>query len=456
MKKVILSLLLPLILGQVYGQDVSISVTNAPSVEFNETLPVVVTICNQDLNSVDVPANRLRQQLSVSSNVEIISVTNSDGTALTDFQLLSMTPGSANTVSLLLTSSLPGGECKSFHAVIKGKQISDIIMPINATLSFVGPQTPGNITGNDTSQSEISVFDGEHSVYPFAGDDMIQTCTLNTPVSIPVVNNDHQGSPGMPSIDVTSIRLIDPVDASQLRRDTVVVPGKGMFTIFKDPTYGVATGIVEFKPQPGFLGGSVSANYVISDGEGNESNVALVNIDYCLPVTLISFNATREGNLSQLNWATAEETNSDRFEIQRSTNAKNWTVIGSVASNGESKTLRQYTFTDKAPLNGQNLYRLKMIDRDETFAFSSVISLKLAKPQTDLSVYPNPASQELMISDSDQISSLTITDLNGRPMVVAGQPLEGKVNVSRLKTGTYLVRIVRKDGAIITKRILRR
>nr|MBZ1363183.1 Ig family protein [Dyadobacter fermentans]MBZ1363278.1 Ig family protein [Dyadobacter fermentans] len=70
-----------------------------------------------------------------------------------------------------------------------------------------------------------------------------------------------------------------------------------------------------------------------------------------------------------LTWSTTEEVNSDRFEIERSLNGKGWSTIGKVRSNGESSVLRNYTYTDDSPEKGENLYRLRMVDLDGTYAF---------------------------------------------------------------------------------------
>ncbi len=121
-----------------------------------------------------------------------------------------------------------------------------------------------------------------------------------------------------------------------------------------------------------------------TDAEGStiQANFTIL-VENPLPVTLTSFIATKEGQTAQLKWSTTEETNSDRFEIERSQNGKNWDLIGTQKSNGESTSLKNYTFSDVKPLNGENLYRLKMIDRDATYAYSRIQSLTFASDLVD-------------------------------------------------------------------------
>ncbi|WP_159478260.1 T9SS type A sorting domain-containing protein [Dyadobacter sp. 3J3] len=189
-------------------------------------------------------------------------------------------------------------------------------------------------------------------------------------------------------------------------------------------------------------GSNVQSTYTYTDG--------------VLPVTLTYFNAVREGNLSQLSWATTEETNSDHFEIQHSLDGKAWDEIGTVASNGESKALKTYYFTDRKPDQGQNLYRLKMIDRDQTYAYSRIQSVKFEGIITsvDLSVYPNPTSEKLVIRDYKQVTQVKILDMNGRSVYQAGKSDSGEINLRNLSAGIYLVNITRINGAQSSQRIL--
>ncbi|WP_146202213.1 hypothetical protein [Dyadobacter jejuensis] len=104
-----------------------------------------------------------------------------------------------------------------------------------------------------------------------------------------------------------------------------------------------------------------------------------------LPVTLISFTATKvsggaERSTALLIWQTSSEVNSDRFDIERSQDGKKWSSIGNVAAGGDKSSNTNYSFIDKTPTYdrtrpGENLYRLKMIDKDGTFAYSRIQSL---------------------------------------------------------------------------------
>lgn len=93
-----------------------------------------------------------------------------------------------------------------------------------------------------------------------------------------------------------------------------------------------------------------------------------------LPVTLTEFNAKQTGKTVQLLWRTEIEKNNKGFEVQRSADLKEWSVIGFVTARNEAAL---YQFEDVSPYPELNYYRLKQVDQDQKFEFSKVISVKL-------------------------------------------------------------------------------
>ena len=180
-------------------------------------------------------------------------------------------------------------------------------------------------------------------------------------------------------------------------------------------------------------------------------NACLTVIGGSLPVKLAEFKANKVEDAVKLEWNTTSESNSGLFEVQQSTTGKDWKVLGQVAAKGESNSIISYDFTDKKPASGTNLYRLKMIDLDETFAYSSIISVKV-EGGADVSVYPNPATEYITISTSgDALSNVTIYNVNGQLVKRANTE---KVELNGLAQGRYIVKVAHKSGAVTTKRIV--
>lgn len=97
-------------------------------------------------------------------------------------------------------------------------------------------------------------------------------------------------------------------------------------------------------------------------------------------------------------WTTTAESNSDRFEIERSLNGKQWEKIGTVEAQGESAATIDYSFKDATPAGADNYYRLKMIDKDLTFTYSGVRSVSF-DGNLSLALYPNPVIVLCLLSE---------------------------------------------------------
>lgn len=176
-----------------------------------------------------------------------------------------------------------------------------------------------------------------------------------------------------------------------------------------------------------------------------------------LPVNLTSFAATKEGLSALLNWTTTEESKSDRFDIQHSSNGKNWDEIGSVKSAGESVVLQKYSFTDEEPSHGENLYRLKMVDKDRTFSYSRIQSLVFDSIQDKSIVFPNPTSDQIKmnVKDLSKLKSVKIYDLKGRTVYSAtGNSLSKSIDVKSFVTGVYIVELAHTDGLVKTSKVV--
>ncbi|MBK8775268.1 MAG: T9SS type A sorting domain-containing protein [Chitinophagaceae bacterium] len=162
-----------------------------------------------------------------------------------------------------------------------------------------------------------------------------------------------------------------------------------------------------------------------------------------VPVQLLGFNATKQQNKSLLQWQTANELNSQGFEIQRSANASNWTAIGFVNSAGA--TAGNYSFTDIAPLHKINYYRLKQVDINGSFTNSEIKFLDFSKNSRFL-FYPNPVVNEIKI-----ITELDFNNVPFRIYSASGQlALQTKLNasgvatipVAQLPKGSYVAEII--------------
>ena len=187
--------------------------------------------------------------------------------------------------------------------------------------------------------------------------------------------------------------------------------------------------------------------------------VSAVEAGSVLPVTLIGFTAKKENGTALLQWSTSFETSSSHFEIQRSRDGKEWMAIGQVAAGGESRSVLQYAFADVDPFEGENLYRLKMVDRvadsqDETFAYSGIRNFRFESLIRTI-LFPNPVADKVEIKTADwsKVAQVRIINSVGGT-VYASIPSElgnisaNGINVKNLSAGVYIVKVTNRNGLL--------
>lgn len=179
---------------------------------------------------------------------------------------------------------------------------------------------------------------------------------------------------------------------------------------------------------------------------------------------LLSFTANKVANVKQVQilWGAENEQDYTKYTVERSTdNGKTYTIIDALNSDGHGT----YSFTDKSPVTGQNLYRLKQEDINNAITFSTNAQVFFSNMDNalaggdsavSLSVYPNPVSNIINIAIAEKLPqtttyNITITNISGFPVkqVTTTQP-NWQGEISDLQTGVYLVKVINsKDKSLI-------
>ncbi len=178
-----------------------------------------------------------------------------------------------------------------------------------------------------------------------------------------------------------------------------------------------------------------------------------------MSVKLTKFDITKEGNnLAILTWTTIEEVNSSYFEVQKSADAKSWVEVAKVYAKGNYTGLVNYQHIDNGPYAGTNYYRLKMVDTDGTFAYSSIKAVTFDNAKLiHVVAYPNPASEQIFITNSSgyNIVGAKILDLSGRVVLVEKpSELAAGIDVKSLPEGIYIMSISLENGNTERQRVL--
>lgn len=165
-----------------------------------------------------------------------------------------------------------------------------------------------------------------------------------------------------------------------------------------------------------------------------------------LPLQLLTFTAQASGSSTVLRWSAAAQVNTSHFAIERYTGS-NYEAIGTVKT-AAGTTAGNYAFTDKHPLPGTNLYRLKIVDADGTFTYSYVVSIQHAQAAI-ATVLPNPASTytflKLRLPQAEKIE-YTVVNAMGIRLLTKSLPapvqvLDEKLQIAHFAPGLYYIKI---------------
>jgi hypothetical protein len=105
-----------------------------------------------------------------------------------------------------------------------------------------------------------------------------------------------------------------------------------------------------------------------------------------LPVSLVNLSAKKNNGSININWTTDDESGMNNYEVQRSSDGRNFSNIQSVQSRNSVSTT-SYSATDSKPLNGIGYYRLKMVEVDGSATYSKIITVQFATGNL-ITIYP--------------------------------------------------------------------
>lgn len=179
--------------------------------------------------------------------------------------------------------------------------------------------------------------------------------------------------------------------------------------------------------------------------------------DQPLPIKLINFDAHKEENFAKLTWSTANEYNNKGFEIERSSDSRNWENIDftpSLTLDGNSNSRLDYVYFDQKPQQGNNYYRLKQVDFDGNFEYTPIRMLQFSS-DSKINIYPNPANNLVNVDGLNINDKVYLFDATGR-LLNQTEATETKLQLSLdgLSNGNYQINIINAFGHITTHKLI--
>ncbi len=192
--------------------------------------------------------------------------------------------------------------------------------------------------------------------------------------------------------------------------------------------------------------GNTFSDADITPGNFFRSWVLVSSTSSLLPVHFVSLDSKCIDDQMVLKWTTATEINNSHFEIEYSTNGKQWNIIDTIYGSGTSaeEINYQYEVDKQNTYQDLNYYRLKQVDYDGTYSYSEIeiASCDEAGEGIEIiSLYPNPSNGVVNIlihSTEGGVLSLKIYDSIGRLII------DDAININR---GTNLVDNFIEEGS---------
>lgn len=174
-----------------------------------------------------------------------------------------------------------------------------------------------------------------------------------------------------------------------------------------------------------------------------------------LPVHLVSFQGNmNKNNKVSLQWKVADNQTASHFEVQRSSNGRDFTTIGVVFAS-EKTDVENYMFYETVNSTDKVMYRLIMIDKQQDASYSKILVFqnKSTSNANLIKIFSNPVNDKLTFSYTSSITQpvdVKIYDMSGRIQLnqkitsYEGSNMVSLPLSSTFKSGFYVVEV--NDG----------
>lgn len=163
-----------------------------------------------------------------------------------------------------------------------------------------------------------------------------------------------------------------------------------------------------------------------------------------LPVTFTKWEAVKQGENALLTWETAEEVNNHGFEVEHSMNGIDFESVGFVAATSTPTITNQYQFTHQAAGFGTHYYRLKQVDNDGKYTYTSIKSVKFdGKGISGVKISDGKLNFNASTNANESIS-VRVLDANGRlvkTLTLKGGNQQVNLEMNDLASGIYFIHI---------------
>jgi hypothetical protein len=335
---------------------------------------------------------------------------------------------------------------------------------------------PDNIEGQSTANYRLPTLtdaDGDGLMLPY---DNLPAVFGGS--GILVYDHDGDATPDYRDLDTDADGLIDRVEGNDYNLngipDDIVTPiGADDDSDGLDNRYDSLTSFTNIKGTSYMMGNLGS--FTGDAAPGSRTTVQRTNATqpdrdwrysgYVLPVQFVKLAGLLQADKVPLNWVVIASKEVVRFEVERSTDNRNFIQTGTVTQLVKLHEEQSFTFTDDvAGVNKEIFYyRIKVIGKAGEIQYSNILIIRKQQSQTGLNIMPNPAQDKVTIAFfAEEQSEVTIRliDKGGklvfkqRQKVSRGSNTLQLAGLNKYSNGVYTIQVYSNNEILSEKLIL--
>ncbi|RYY72883.1 MAG: T9SS type A sorting domain-containing protein, partial [Gammaproteobacteria bacterium] len=213
---------------------------------------------------------------------------------------------------------------------------------------------------------------------------------------------------------------------------------------------------IVYNNRVGLPTGDLNSYFLVTSVDKN-NNESEAGGGILLPVIGLNLTVKLSGNTAVIQWTTITEINTKTFDVERSTDGRNFRYLTSVTAAGNSNSVRNYGAQDFLTEDGTYYYRIKTIDHDGKVSYSGLKSIVYRSSRNEIVLGPNPFESGINISNLQGVKRLEVVDLSGR--VLVSRPLANQQNIRldmpQLPAGSYQLKVLKANGELTYVKLIK-
>lgn len=170
-----------------------------------------------------------------------------------------------------------------------------------------------------------------------------------------------------------------------------------------------------------------------------------------LPVTFTQFNAQKQGASVRLNWTVSQELNIARYEVERSSDGRNFTKIAQVDATASSATSKSYASVDNQPVAGVGYYRIKSVGTAGDIQYTNIVRVQFGQSQPAVTLMTNPVKGKQirfqLVDLPEGRYQAVLRDMAGKQLTALSLLHQGSIStqsldIPALAAGSYVFEVV--------------